>query len=268
MMIGSPSGRCHVAFLACALILLFPAGAVCVTAAAHAGVNEFPGDPRSGVAALIARVFPAAAARFQLELLPMSAPDAPAAMQLDANHSAGTVILRGTGGVELASAFNWYLNDYLNATYDWNTYGEGQLPASPVLSTGMHDGAEPGEGTVAAVPLPLPITSAIKPRQVPYSYYLNVCTYGKILFCWFGVTKGSVRTRRVLLRLTTLLCRCTGYSLAFVPWEYWQKHIDWMAMNGMWIVITAPSEWPMFQPSHRCTPASATGLTRLCCSAR
>ena len=26
---------------------------------------------------------------------------------------------------------------------------------------------------------------------------------------------------------------CTyGYSLAFVPWEYWVKHIDWMAMNG------------------------------------
>eukprot|EP01043_Picozoa_sp_COSAG02_P044110 COSAG02_NODE_3903_length_6061_cov_2.511238_4_plen_41_part_01 len=27
---------------------------------------------------------------------------------------------------------------------------------------------------------------------------------------------------------------CTyGYSLAFVPWEYWVKHIDWMALNGV-----------------------------------
>ena len=27
---------------------------------------------------------------------------------------------------------------------------------------------------------------------------------------------------------------CTyGYSFAFVPWSYWQKHIDWMAMNGI-----------------------------------
>ena len=49
------------------------------------------------------------------------------------------------------------------------------------------------------LPLPLPKTSPIKPRQVPWSYYMNVCTY--------------------------------GYSLAFVPWEYWVKHIDWMAMN-------------------------------------
>ena len=24
-----------------------------------------------------------------------------------------------------------------------------------------------------------------------------------------------------------------GYSLAFVPWDYWEKHIDWMAMNGI-----------------------------------
>lgn len=37
--------------------------------------------------------------------------------------SNGKVVLRGTTAVELASAFNWYLNEYLNATYDWNTVG-------------------------------------------------------------------------------------------------------------------------------------------------
>ena len=36
-------------------------------------------------------------------------------MQLDSH--AGKVVLRGTGGVEMASALNWYMNDYLNITY-------------------------------------------------------------------------------------------------------------------------------------------------------
>lgn len=75
--------------------------------------------------------------------------------------------------------------------YDWNTYAEGQVPQLT--------------GSVAleakALPLPLPETSPVKPREVPWSYYMNVCTY--------------------------------GYSLAFVPWEYWVKHIDWMALNGV-----------------------------------
>lgn len=149
--------------------------------AAPATVNEYPGDPVAGAAALISRVFPAAAAQFQLELLPQAA-GAPAAMQLDANQSANKVVLRGTGGVEIASAFNWYLNDYLNATYDWNTYAEGQLPTSPVLA---HQGRAKAVASDAAgaIPLPMPATSSVKPRRVPYSYYLNVCTYGRMRRC-------------------------------------------------------------------------------------
>eukprot|EP01052_Picozoa_sp_SAG31_P006425 SAG31_NODE_295_length_18239_cov_15.063065_15_plen_204_part_00 len=30
-----------------------------------------------------------------------------------------------------------------------------------------------------------------------------------------------------------MLLALAGYSLAFVPWEYWAKHIDWMAMQGV-----------------------------------
>ena len=36
-------------------------------------------------------------------------------MQLSNNGQ--QIILRGSGGIELASTFNWYLNDYLNITY-------------------------------------------------------------------------------------------------------------------------------------------------------
>ena len=50
---------------------------------------------------------------------------------------------------------------------DWNTYAENQLPAEDL-------------------PLPLPAASKAA-RQLPWSYYMNVGTY--------------------------------GYSLAFVPWS-------------------------------------------------
>ena len=153
-------------------------------------VNEHPGDPVQAATELLQRVLPGGASQIKLELLPKQ-PDGAAAMQLDSKD--GKVVLRGTGGVELASALNWYMNEYLNATYDWNTYAEGQLPS---LMTG-----QPLPAAGERLPLPLPGTSPIKPRQVPWSYYMNVCTY--------------------------------GYSLAFVPWDYWVKHIDWMAMNGI-----------------------------------
>jgi alpha-N-acetylglucosaminidase len=130
------------------------------------------------VRALIGRVYPSGADQFNLELLPSGEAGA---MQLSSDSH--NVILRGTGGVELASAFNWYLNDYLNVSTDWNTYTAGQLPAS-----------KPNN-------LPLPLTTKIRYRRTPYSWYMNVCTL--------------------------------GYSLAFVPWSYWVKHIDWMAMNGV-----------------------------------
>ena len=48
--------------------------------------------------------------------------------------------------------------------------------------------------------LPLP-AAASRARYTNYTYYLNVCTF--------------------------------GYSLVWKDWTYWQKHIDWMAMQGI-----------------------------------
>lgn len=133
-------------------------------------------DPITAARALIVRTAPKLAHSFKLELAPGNAES----MQLDSDgHS---IILRGSGAIELASAFHWYCNDYLNVTFDWNTYGAQQLPTS-------------------ADALPMPATSAVVPRRLKWSYYMNVCTY--------------------------------GYSLAFVPWAYWETHIDWMAINGI-----------------------------------
>ena len=134
----------------------------------HMLVRSQGPSPLPAAQALLQRVLPTSYHHFELQLLDGDT----AAMQLDA--AGGKVVLRGTGGVELASALNWYMNDYLNATYDWNTYAKGQLPS--------------GE-----LPLPLPTTSAVTHRALPWSYYMNVCTM--------------------------------GYSLVFTDWNYWEKQI-------------------------------------------
>eukprot|EP01062_Namystynia_karyoxenos_P058893 TRINITY_DN50349_c0_g1_i1.p1 TRINITY_DN50349_c0_g1~~TRINITY_DN50349_c0_g1_i1.p1 ORF type:complete len:862 (+),score=324.47 TRINITY_DN50349_c0_g1_i1:79-2586(+) len=153
--------------------------AVAASAGPVAVVNEYPRDPVAAATALIGRLLPDHAAAFELELIPKQGDKHVSGV----GSKGGKVLLQGSGGVELASALNWYLNDFLNVTVDWNTYGEGQLPA-------------------AGATLPLPPTTVVqRTRQVPWSYYMNVCTM--------------------------------GYSLAFVSWEYWEKHIDWMALNGI-----------------------------------
>ena len=205
------------------MLALLLATAPALAAASAVVVNEHPDDPVQAATELLQRILPGASGQFELELLPAQ-PDGVAAMQIGSKD--GKVHLLGTGGVELASALNWYLNDYLNCTYDWNTYAEGQLPAAPDAD----DGAPPqpqlrnAPAADAALPLPLPERSAVRPRQVPYSYYMNV--------------RPPHPTRQRLEHSPQCTSRappqvCTyGYSLAFVPWEYWVKHIDWMAMNG------------------------------------
>ena len=67
---------------------------------------------------------------------------------------------------ELASALNWYLQDYCNSTYDWSTHPSPRIPN----------------------PLPLPPKEIIiRQRTTKYSYYMNVCTYGYSLAFELGV---------------------------------------------------------------------------------
>ena len=153
-------------------------------------INEYPNDPISAANDLLKRVVPQSyLAHFKCELLPKT--NDVAAMQLSSDSTTNTILLRGTSGIEIASALNWYMNDYLNITFDWNTYAKGQWngTAQYLLNTNS-----------SSLPLP-PTTLPIRPRQLSQSYYLNVCT--------------------------------PGYSLAWSDWSYWQKHIDWAALNGI-----------------------------------
>ena len=82
-------------------------------------------------------------------------------MELDNNGTNG-IILRGSSTIALCVAFNWYLEEYCNTTYDWRTYSL-DLPSE--------------------LPLP-PYQKNI--RSVPYSYYENVCTvsYTQAFWSW------------------------------------------------------------------------------------
>ena len=144
-------------------------------ALAFAGVAAGEDDAFPSVHALIGRVVGQdAGQKFRLEELTA---DSEGREQMSLRSDGKQVVVGGTSPIAAASAFNWYLNEFLNTTYDWSTY-QVILPET----------------------FPLPATVR-KPRLVEWSYHLNVCTY--------------------------------GYSLAFVDWEYWQKHIDWMAMQGI-----------------------------------
>ena len=150
-------------------------------------------NPLQAANDLLHRVVPQSLAPFfQLELLPDNVHGS-SMMQLASDPKTSMVILRGTGGIELASALNWYMNDYLNITIDWATYGEGQWKNG----TGRYNSPR----STVSLPLPPANGTKVRSRQLAQSYYLNVCT--------------------------------PGYSLAFSNWEYWQKHIDWMALNGI-----------------------------------
>jgi hypothetical protein len=138
------------------------------------GYRRDAASPVQAVEALIGRVG-LTASDFTLSMIPASQQGLDT-MQLGS--AGGKVLLKGSSGVALASALNWFMNEFCNATMDWNTY---HLEVPPTL------------------PLPPPSTP-VRVRTVKWGYYMNVCTM--------------------------------GYSLVFTDWNYWEKQIDWAAMNG------------------------------------
>eukprot|EP01084_Bolivina_argentea_P088867 160445_1 len=101
-------------------------------------------------------------------------------MQLD--NDGTNIILRGSSTVALGIAFNWYLQDIINTTYDWQVY-------------------------TVNIPSKLPLPSyQQKQRSVPFMYYQNTCT--------------------------------SSYTFAFWNWNLWEKHIDWMILQGVNIPLS------------------------------
>ena len=130
-------------------MLLITIASAAATRAEHEGSDDAVAVAAAAGELLVRVLGPARAADFAVQ-----AGGAPNTMGLGAKD--GKVLLQGGNGVDVASALNWYLNDYANTTYDWTNY-EVLLPPD-------------GE------PLPLP-QQATRQRQTNYTYYLNTCTF-------------------------------------------------------------------------------------------
>ena len=116
------------------------------------GYSRDASSPVAAVQALIGRIG-LQPSDFTLSMIP-AGKDGLDTMQLGS--TSGRVEIKGSSGVALASAVNWYLNDFCNQTYDWNTYH-------------------------VAVPDPLPLppmATEVRSRAVKWGYYMNVCTMG------------------------------------------------------------------------------------------
>ena len=142
------------------LMLFLAAACVMLTSSASEVTSSVsPPNQAAAATALVQRIMGASLAKqFTVEMLPTPA-SAPATNSFSTDTATDTIVLRGSTGVEVANALNQYLNNYLNVTVDWNTYGKHQLPPDTTK-------------------LPRPSKTVTKTRKVPWSYYMNVCTYG------------------------------------------------------------------------------------------
>lgn len=123
----------------------------------HAQTNN---EQLESVNALIRRVLKERAAAFKTEIIPSSTGNA-GADHFEISRTGTNILLRGTNGVSIASAFNHYLRYVANCHVSWNG-SNLNLPSS----------------------LPLPQQTIV--RKTPYSrrYYLNYCTFNYSMSWW------------------------------------------------------------------------------------
>ena len=132
-------------------------------------------DPVSAVQGLISRMLPGHEAQFELATCAPKTKgggfgDDAWEIHPGSQHGDTTVLLKGSSGVALASALNWYLKYYTNSSITWGDRNTGthlDLPA-------------------AGQPLPQPDAPLRKTRTSKYSYAWNVCTvdYSAAFWTW------------------------------------------------------------------------------------
>ena len=127
------------------------------SSAAAAPASRRPADVVHAASSLIKRVVPAQAQYFVVEQIP-----ADAALDVFEVESRGDrVVLRGSNGVAIASALNWYLEHVAGITI--------AIPLRPV-----------------AIAVPLPRVSAKVRIATPYTYryFFNYCTFSYSMAWW------------------------------------------------------------------------------------
>ena len=135
------------------------AGAILVTAPASSAAAQsstsHPVDLRAA-AALVARVVPGHPGGFRLAAIPDSA----GLDVFEVAEEGGRVVLRGSSGVALASALNWYLEQVAGVNVS--------LPLKPIRLA-----------TLPPVPKPVRVTTPYRLR-----YFFNYCTFSYSMAWW------------------------------------------------------------------------------------
>lgn len=97
-------------------------------------------------------------------------------------------------------ALNQYLRECCNAHFSWDGYQLGTLPE-----------------TLTLPPSPKIVTS-IRPFVFSYLFYKQICILAKAAY--------SCR-----IRYFSNVCTFS-YSFVWWDWERWERHIDWLALQG------------------------------------
>ena len=114
-------------------------------------------NSKEAVSGLIKRLLPQHLSDFQVEFIEKQA--GKDVFELESNK--GKLILRGSNGLSVASALNYYLKNYLHCDISWN-------------------------GTNMKVPAHLPMLTSKIHQVTPYKYryYLNYCTFNYTMSWW------------------------------------------------------------------------------------
>ena len=175
---------------------------------------QTPNDPIGTITNLMSRVFGPdnqdLLSQFDLQLISIKSPNNPRnnfnqsllsyldIIEYATNTTTNKIIIRGSSTVGLAQAFNLYLENICNTTYDWRTYTI-ELP----INTTYRD-------------LPRPSELFHKKRSVPLTYYENVCTvsYSQAFWDWKAWEE----------HLDWMAMQGINFPLAFTGQEYiWAK---------------------------------------------
>lgn len=125
---------------------------------AYLAAAQTGSEQRKATDALIRRVVKGKAVHFKTEILPYKE-DGKDYFQIAG--SGKKIVLRGTNGVSLASAFNYYLRHVAKCQVSWN-----------------------GSNLQLPTPLPVPQTTITRNTAYDKRYYLNYCTFSYTMSWW------------------------------------------------------------------------------------
>ena len=134
---------------------VFYTGLLCLLGAAmqiHAATPD-----KAAIDGLVKRVLKEQAAHFETAFIPRE--NGKDVFELASSN--GKILLKGSNGLSIASALNYYLHNYAHCDISWN-------------------------GTNLQLPQPLPVVDGIVHKTTPYKYryYLNYCTFNYTISWW------------------------------------------------------------------------------------